>query len=257
MNRIRIASSVETLVGTLIQTYPSIDSSDDDNDFQSVVLLADLVNIVKTLSTILYMIITVVFIISIKIVSACPSQPEVTIELWNIILRRLETAAFDSKAEPWRTFVRFVECCNYDEQLPGNRWQSPAHSFLPLDIGLRQQQTQHEERIREAFQSALEAFQLPDLHDSANETLETLDEVVNKNKKQTRSVLPRPLMKMSRYLRLLRSMAPRRMQRYSGDRLLEQDVGAIIIERLRHDPTVSVCFSIFKFHYTWNVILFF
>jgi len=45
MNRIRIASSVETLVGTLIQADPSIDSRDDDNDFQSVVLLADLVNI--------------------------------------------------------------------------------------------------------------------------------------------------------------------------------------------------------------------
>jgi len=197
------------------------------------------------------MIITVVFIISIKIVSACPSQSEVTIELWNIILRRLETAAFDSKAEPWRTFVRFVECCNYDEQqLPGNRWPSPAHSFLPLDIGLRQQRTQHEERIRVAFQSAQEAFQLPDRPDSANEALETLDEVVNMNKKQTRNVLPSPLMRMSRYLILLRSMAPRRMQRYSGDRLLEQDVGAIIIERLRDDPTVSVCFSILKFRYT-------
>ena len=176
-------------------------------------------------------------------------QPEVAIELWNIVLRRLETAAFDTNVEPWRTFIRFVECCNYDEQQhhPGNRLQSPFHSILPSDITLRQQRTQQEERIREAFQNALEAFQLPNNPDFANDALETLDEVVNKNKTQTRNVLPSPLMRMSRYCRLLRCMAPLRMQWYSGARLLEQDVGAIIIERLRDDPTISVCWSILEF----------
>ena len=47
MNRMRIASSVETLIGTLIQADPSIESSDDDNGFQSVVLLGDSVNILN------------------------------------------------------------------------------------------------------------------------------------------------------------------------------------------------------------------
>jgi hypothetical protein len=46
MNRIRLASSVETLLGTLIQADPSVHSCDDDDDLQSIVLLADLVYIV-------------------------------------------------------------------------------------------------------------------------------------------------------------------------------------------------------------------
>lgn len=167
--------------------------------------------------------------------------------MWNYVLRRLETAAFDTNSEPWRTLVRFAECCNYEqEHYAGDRWQSPARSILPLDIGLRQQRAQQEEHIRETFQSALEAFQLPDHPDAAIEALETLDAVVNKNTKQPRKVVPSPLMRMSRYLRFLRSLAPRRMQRYSTVRLLEQDVGGLIFERLRDDPTVSVCFNFKK-----------
>ena len=229
MDRVRLASTVETLLGTLKQAAasPDIDDDEDDDDWQSAVLLADLV------------------------ISACPNHPEVAIELFNLVLRRLQTtAAVDANVEPWRTLVRFIECCNYEHNQNPNHWQSPARSPLPMDMQLRQQRHDQEQEIRQTYQSALEAFQLPDCPDAAIEALEFLDAVVNKDKTKTPKITPSPLMRMSRHLKLLRSLAPRRMQRYSADSLLEQDIGSIIIERLRDDPSVSVCFLFLFFFFS-------
>lgn len=207
VDQVHLSSTVETLLSTL--------QPEDGYPGSSVILLADLV---------------------------CSSgiwQPEISVQLMKMALDRAEAATpkVDVNREPWRTLRRLSECSR-DQLSDRSKWVSPLRSPLPLDVGKRRERIDRLERAdRElchlrtelnrdgSFETTIAAFE------NLNEVLEALRPLGQELERTST-----PLLTMSRYLQHLRRLAPSRMQEYSAFRLLEQDVGTIIMERLQDEP---------------------
>jgi hypothetical protein len=201
LSHVRLPSAVETQLSTLQQAVvPSLTA---DDDWQSAVLMADLIN------------------------SSTLSTPELNVQLLNYALRRIE-GTVDTNVEPWRTLKRFTDSSNY--LLPAG--SSPAQSHLPFDVERLKERAERLESIGAAFRQLVEASQLgggcnhPDPFDSA---LEILDRILGGQST--------PLLRMKRYLGILRQLIPSRLQGESPARLLEvHHVAVLIMERLREQP---------------------
>ena len=201
LSHVRLPSAVETQLSTLQQAAePSLTA---DDDWQSAVLVADLIN------------------------SSTLSPPEVGVQLLNFALRRIE-GTVDLIVEPWRTLRRFTECSNY--HLEQSSWSCPVHSHLPFDLQLLRARADRMDSIRLRFHQLVEALSAsPDAVDSAFQDL-------NESLVQSTQSSTTPMLRMRSYLQLLRQLAPSHLRGDSAARLLAHDVGVLMVEHLRENP---------------------
>lgn len=203
LSRVRLPSAVETQLSSLQQAaVPSLTAEDD---WQSAVLVADLIN------------------------SSTLSPPEVSVQLLNFGLRRIE-GTVDLNNEPWRTFRRFTECSNY--HLEQAKWPCPIQSHLPFEIQLLRDRTKRMDSIRLQFGQLTEALNgcSPEAVCSA---FQDLNNSLQSNRSNQTST---PLLRMKRYLELLRQLVPSHLQDHDAARLLQHDIGMLIVEHLRENP---------------------
>lgn len=208
LSHVRLPSAVETQLSTLQQAV--VPSLTVDDDWQSAVLMADLIN------------------------SSTLSTPQLDVQLLNFALRKVE-GTVDVNVEPWRTLKRLADCSNYHlEHIDCPPGSSPIQSHLPFDLELLQQRASHLEAVRIGYKRLIDAAQLggcpPDAFDSALEDL-------NQNLQPLENHSTTPLLRMKRYLHLLRQLTPSRLREGSAAFLLEEHhAGVLIVERLREDP---------------------
>lgn len=201
LSLVRLPSAVETQLSTLQQAaMPSLTA---DDDWQSAVLVADLVN------------------------SSTLSPPEVQVQLLNFALRRIE-GTVDLNVEPWRTLRRFTECSNYHLERSSDRYAA-IQSHLPLDRQLLQAQADRLDSIRTLFRQLVEALDGPP--EAVDSALDNLNQSIAMADRTTT-----PLFRTRRYLQLLRQLAPSDLRDLGANSLLvEHDVGELIMQHLREN----------------------
>lgn len=209
LGHVRLPSAVETQLSTLQRaTVPSLTA---DDDWQSAVLVADLIN------------------------SSNLSPPEVSVQLLDFALKRIE-GTVDLDVEPWRTLRRYAECSNL--HLERTPWLCPVQSHLPLDRQLLHDHAQRLQSTGVLFKELVEALSgLADNDvdmalENFNNSLQSVWSSCHDDSTTT------PFLRMRYYLQVIRKLAPShlRMRGVSASRLLEHDIGMLIVERLREEP---------------------
>lgn len=202
LSHVRLPSAVETQLSTLQQACsPSLTP---DDDWQSAVLVADLIN------------------------SSTLSPPEVGVQLLNFALRRIE-GTVDLNVEPWRTIRRFAECSSYHLQYSSH--SCPVHSHLPFDLQLLRAGADRMDSVRLRFHQLTEA-----LSAAPDAVVDSSFHDLNESLHNSTPLLPStPLLRMRRYLQLLRQLAPSHLRNDSAARLLDHDIGTLMVEHLREN----------------------